>query len=191
MIESYWNEMFQEFKVSEKQFVLPGFPEPLMSPHFGVTNQISESPLADHLIFKLCLFEPRLFDIDTMVKVEDLKLTLFNAKFWDFIHRHHHKSYPFMKKLIPFLIKHEKPHRHFYIEKNNHIIASCLVGETGQSLFGFNAAVAQGLRENGLSQILMKSIQGFYFPRPFFYWTKLMWLTNGADRVLYYCIKAE
>lgn len=187
MIETYWNEMFGEFKTGERQFSLPGFPEPLMSPHFGVTNIIEDSGSG----FKLCLFRPKCSEISPHVKNEDLESTLTNLKFWEFQQTHHQEGHAFMQRLLPFLVKNKKPHRHFFMEQDEQLIVSCLVGEVTSSVFMFNAAVHSKRRNKGLMQIVMNSIQGHFYPKATFYWTKHQWFTNGADEVLDYRLSTK
>lgn len=186
MIETYWNEMFGQFKTTERAFSIPGFPEPLMSAKFGLTNIVGE---AEHpkLSFKLCTFSPVKSSIH-QAKIEPLSKTLTNKEFWAYQKSHHTEAMPFIQRVLPFLNTLSKDHWHVFIEGENGIRGSAIVGRGESVSFFFNASVRKDERQNGVCRDLLMACRVVAENRPGFYWTVHPWLTLDADKVENYHI---
>lgn len=182
MIEAYWNEMFGEFKIGERNFQLPGFSEPLMSPQFGTRNIVGDFAGATAQTFKLCGFKPRK-NTGSVIKVERLETLIGNNDFWRHQELVHQESYPFMKRLLPFLVKHQKPHFHFSIEEDGVIKASAIGGEGTSKCLLFNLVVGEDFRGEGHARKVLLGAQNFFSRKETFYWTVHPSFTLGADEV--------
>lgn len=182
MIETYWNEMFGEFKIGERSFHLPGFPESLMSPHFGTRNIIGHFDGPKAQSFKLCGFKPRTTP-ETIIRIEELETIIENERFWQHQEIVHRESYPFMRRLLPFLVKHQKPHFYFSIEEEGIIKASAIGGEGTSKCLLFNLVVREEFRREGLARKILLGAQNFFSKKETFYWTIHPTFTLGADEV--------
>lgn len=182
MIEAYWNEMYGEFKTGERNFDLPGFPEPLMSPHFGTRNIVGDYSGNKEQSFKLCSFKPRTGP-QFGIQAERLENLIDNGSFWDHQKLIHAHSYPFMKRLLPFVIEHQKPHYYFSIEEDGIVKASALAGEGESKCLLFNLVVREQFRGEGLARRILQGAQNFLSQKETFYWTILPSFTLGADEV--------
>ena len=141
MIETYWNEVFGSFKDQSGKFHIPGFPEPLMSAHFGVKNIIGETSGEIQQTFKLCVFNAIEQPEEKRSGFqESLKEAILSDQFWDY--QKQYNTYEFIRKLLPFLTSLPQPHYHLYLKEDDKIIASALVGVANCSYFLFNLSVS-------------------------------------------------
>lgn len=178
MIETYWNEVFGQFKQDSGKFNIPGLPEPLMSAHFGVQNIIAEPTSQGS--FTLCQFGPATHPHEPSVKCESLSLALDNSLFWEFQERLNPGALEFIKRLLPFLVTLKTPHYHFFIESEGRICATVIVGESDCGCFLFNLVVDEKMRGAGLGRSMFKAIQTEFSTKSTFYWTRHPWFTLGA-----------
>jgi ribosomal protein S18 acetylase RimI-like enzyme len=184
MIEAYWNEMFGEFKVGDREFSLPEFPEPLMSPHFGVRNIVgpAKNPLST---FYLCHFPQVKGEVS--LRVESLDAAINKEEFWGFQKSSDAHKYLFMRRLLPFLVENKKPHFHIYQTSNEEIVSSAVVGITPNRAFLFNLYVHESCRKQGLAKLTLDTARAISGQETF-YWTIHPWFTLGAPEVLHYHI---
>lgn len=162
MIEQYWREVFGKYETAPGKFDIPGFPEPLMSKHFGVKN-IIDGEVTGHRKLWLCEFEPYLKKEEATAKVQSL--SYLNDEFWKF------HNLPFLERLIPFLQSTGVPHFHFYLEDGNGICTSAIAGEGRSSVFLFNLLVKEDRRGKGYARTILKEIRAFFWNKKCFYWT--------------------
>ncbi len=188
MIEAYWREMFGAWSVDGLNFDLPGFPELLMSPRFGTLNQVRPVTSSDSVDRWLCCFSPLTGPGDPDLKSEELPLTNRRDAFWSFHEEANPEGIPFLRRLVPFLVSHNLPHRHLWLEEDGRIIASLLSGETSEAKFLFNCAVAPSERGRGLAHKLLIGARSGHPSRPSFYWTRHYGFFLGADQVYGYFI---
>ncbi|WP_408096600.1 hypothetical protein ACJVC5_16300 [Peredibacter sp. HCB2-198] len=187
MIETYWDEVFGEFKVGNREFDIPGFPEPLMSVHFGVRNVVGPTNKVFTQSFKLCVFPPASFEIRS--KQETLNEAIHSSIFWEYQKQHNSNAVIFIERLLPFLAKLDTPHFHFYLEDQEGIYASAIVGVSKSSCFLFNLSVSERKRNQGVAKTILESIRGTFFDRPAFYWTVHPWFTFDAKTEDYHILK--
>lgn len=185
MIEKYWGQMFKTFQVTERSYLIPGFPEKLISADFEKNNLLGDlgSQVAAQS-FKLCLFPPVTQKIG-MAKVEKLNVAVTRNEFWDYQKLCNLPNYSFMMRFLKFLVEERKEYYHFYFQEQHQIIASVLAGCTPTSVCLLNLSVDPKMRNRGISHELVKCVQE-HFSRPCFYWTKHPWFTLGANEVLDY-----
>jgi hypothetical protein len=184
MIEAYWDEMFGEFKTESEAFVIPDFPEALMSPHFGVKNIVGGIPSP----IKLCYFDAIGALKPSTVQSESLENAVDNSSLWAFIEENNPEAFPFIKRLLPFLLSTSKRYHHFYFSDEKGIAASAIVGVSSESAFIFNVIVRVDLRKKGLFNGLVREIQFAFAEISTFYWTLHPWLTKGSTHVVDYHI---
>ncbi len=182
MIEKYWNEMFGEYKTGKRQFALPGLPEPLMSPHFGQKNIIGFCSTPTKLSLKLCGFRASRNSTVT-IKAEELENVIRRKSFWQYQSNFHQESFPFMQRLLPFLVQNRKPHFYFSIENEGKIIATAVGGVGKSSCLLFNLNVREEFRGKGVARQLLKETRNFFSDKETFYWTVHPGFTLGADYV--------
>lgn len=180
MIETYWNEMFGEFKTGPRSFLIPALPEPLMSPHFGVQNIIGPSHKPPKMSFTLCYFNP-VDRLTSKVEVETLSQAIKRKEFWNYQEEHHSSCVHFSQKLFPFLIEHQKDHLHLFTLDNKGMRTSVLIGRGETTAFLFNASVRTDLRNLRLGREMLNDSRNYIGSKQSFYWTRYPWLTLGAD----------
>ncbi len=166
MIEQYWNEVFGHYKNHQGKFEIPGFPEALMSVHFGVKNLIGSHGSGKNLW--LCEFAP--------VKPKDLSISAQNLKnieedFWDYHSFHNPEAFSFIKRLVPFLNQLETPHFHLFMKDERGICASVIAGESSCGVFLFNLFVREDKRGHGLAKFMTDEVRSFFADKKCFYWT--------------------
>lgn len=182
MIESYWNEMFGEFKTGDQSFELPEFPEPLMSPHFGKNNIVGPCMSPAKLCLKLCSFRPS--QIDTVIiNVEKLEDVIGEDEFWQHQKDFHSDSFSFIRRLLPFLVTNQKPHYYFYIRRDGEIMGTAIGGEGESKCLLFNLNVREEFRGNGVARQILTGARNFFSEKEVFYWTIHPGFTLGADYV--------
>ena len=188
MIERYWNEMFGEFKIGDQKFLIPGLEEPLMSPDFINRNIVGNYPGAKLQSYKLCEFS-KITELQIgQVKSASLCEEIHSERFWEYQMNHNQDAYGFLQKLLTFLVNHQKPHYHFYLENSGEIIASMLTGISNTTAFFFNLSVRSDFRKTGKARELLLGARSMLHDKEAFYWTKHTWLTLNADKVQDYCI---
>lgn len=191
MIESYWNEMFGEFKTGERKFLIPGLEEPLMSPDFEKRNMIGAMTGSKRQSYKLCEFIQIKELQRGLVKVTDLGGEINSESFWKYQILHSKNDASFLQKLLNFLVIHQKPHFHFYLEQDGEIIASMLAGTGKTKAFFFNLSVRSDFQKKGKARELLLGARSILSDKETFYWTKHQWLTLNADKVQDYWIIEE
>lgn len=165
MIEQYWNEVFGQYKTPSGKFKIPGFPEPLMSAHFGVTNLIGEG---EGKKFYLCEFEPKNSAVGK-INVESLKEV--GIEFWSYQWKYNSTAFPFIQRLVPFLTELKTPHFHLYIRDDKGICASSIAGESKSGVFLFNLFVREDTRGQGLARRMTDESRAYFKNKKCFYWT--------------------
>jgi hypothetical protein len=188
MKEAYWNEVFGQYKVAGREFNVPGFPEALMSPHFGVKNIFGYSYAETKLSLKLCEFGPQRIKAGIRPTYETLQEAVNSKKFWDF-QKKFSDNYEFMKRLLPFLLTLPTPHYHFFIKNRDGIVVSNIVGVADCGLFLFNLTVKPNFRKRGLGKLSHHQIRGTFSDRPAFYWTVHPWFTFDSKVIDYHVIQ--
>ena len=188
MIETYWNDMFGEFKGENGKFDIPGFPEPLMSAHFGVKNIIGPTDKEIKQSFKLCQFSPLKKEVESISGIETLEEALKGSEFWNFQDTYNKETSGFMKRLLPFLISHSPNHFHLFMKDSEGIHASAIIGVAGEIVFLFNLSVKPGTRKQGRAKNLINQIRGHFPEKSVFYWTVHPWFTNGAEVMNYHLL---
>lgn len=183
MIKRYWSEMFKDFEVAPGRYEVPGFPEPLLSAHFGVANLIGEEPQADFAQLLLCTFRH-----GALGPVGAEPLERVGEAFWKFQEENYPETVAFLRRLVPLLITREHPHEHLFLWDQDGLTASGIIGYAPSGSFIFNASVRKDLRGQGLTRQLLNGARG-RSPAPLFYWTRFPWLTGGAQRVESYQVK--
>ena len=183
MIIEYWHEMFGDYYQGEGKFSLPGFSEPLMSPHFGVTNvigQVEKKNIAQS--FKLCSFPPGQYEA-THVRVETLSHAIMSRTFWEYQINYHPEAYPFLRRLLPFLVDHQKPHFCFSWIVDDEIVGTALGGEGETKCLLFNLNVRNEFRNQGVARKILQGAQSFFADKSTFYWTLHSNFTLNASLV--------
>lgn len=165
MIEQYWNEVFGQFKTQTGKFEIPGFPEPLMSAHFGVTNLIGAGQGKK---FYLCEFEPVNSGV-VNISIESLKDV--GMEFWSYQWKYNSGAYPFIQRLVPFVNQLEAKHFHIYMKDEKGICASSIAGESKSGVFLFNLFVRDDKRGQGLARKMTDETRAFFKNKKCFYWT--------------------
>ncbi len=189
MIERYWSEMFGEFEKSPGQFEIPGFPEPLMSAHFGERNKVGEVYPSAKLSFYLCEFLPlKSHQKNLDFKRELLSLAITRSDFWQFQESQGPETAPFMKRLLVFLASRDQTYFHYFIEREGEIVASAIVGQASESALVFNGLVALNHRAQGYARDLFFAIRQDLSQQEVFFWTKHSYLKLGADRITPYVL---
>lgn len=189
MIEHYWSEMFGEFEKAPGQFEIPGFPEPLMSAHFGERNRIGERHPRAKLSFHLCEFLPLKSQRKNLdFKRELLSLAIKKSEFWQFQESQGRETAPFMKRLLVFLASRDQTYFHYFIERGGEIVASAIVGQASESALVFNGLVALNHRAQGYARDLFLAIRQDLSEQKLFFWTKHPYLKLGADRITPYVL---
>ncbi len=166
MIEEYWNEVFGQYKTQTGKFEIPGFPEPLMSAHFGVTNIIGSK--GEGSSFYLCEFEA-IHSGNISLTAENLKDV--GSEFWSYQKEYNSKVFPFIQRLVPFLNQLSTPHFHLFIKDENGICASSIVGAGMSGAFLFNLFVREDRRGQGLAKLMTNETRTFFAGKKCFYWT--------------------
>lgn len=186
MIERYWREMFGDFEVRTGKFEIPGFPEPLMSPHFGVRNIIGDTQVEAQLSFSLCEFKE--WDSAEVIMGQAERQTLAeateSASFWQLQSTEQAESVAFLQRLLPFLCQRPYRHEHYFVRDEKGLLASVLVGHTPCASFLFNALVRSDARKRGLSKMLHLAIRSQNRGRKVFFWTKHPYLCSDAQRIV-------
>jgi ribosomal protein S18 acetylase RimI-like enzyme len=165
MIEQYWNEVFGKYKTLTGKFEIPGFPEPLMSAHYGVTNLIGEG---EGKKFYLCEFEPVNSDV---VNISSEKLSDVGLEFWSYQWKYNSSAFPFVQRLVPFLTQLNTPHYHLYMKDEKGICASSIIGVGQSTGFLFNLSVREDKRGQGLAKSMTDETRSFVKGKNCFYWT--------------------
>ncbi len=188
MIERYWSEVFGKFEVSPGKFEIPGFPEPLMSVHFGKQNIVGESRDDSVLRFFLCEFDNSEFSPSAhKCESEPLEASLSSQEFWDFQKEEGPESYEFMSRFLPFVLgKSKGNYIHYFIRTNNVLSASVIVGVSTSSALFINGLVAKKERGRAMAKSIFECARADLSPMPVFFWTKHPFLKLGADRVIPY-----
>lgn len=166
MIEEYWNEVFGQYKTHSGKFEIPGFPEPLMSAHFGVTNLIGSHGSGQN--FWLCEFDA-INSSDLKISFE--KLNDVGIDFWIFHSNCNLSALPFLQRLIPFLSDLETPHFHLFMKDEKGISVSAIAGESKCGVFVFNLFVRQDKRGQGLAKLMTNQVRSLFADKKCFYWT--------------------
>lgn len=165
MIEQYWNEVFGKFKTQTGKFEIPGFPEPLMSAHFGVTNLIGEGSGKK---FYLCEFEAL---NNGVVNINSEKLGDVGMEFWSYQWKYNSGAFPFIQRLVPFLNELSTPHFHLYLRDEKGICASSIAGEGKSGVFLFNLFIREDKRGQGLARGMTNETRAYFKNKKCFYWT--------------------
>lgn len=187
MIERYWSQMFGKYEVSPGKFEIPGFPEPLMSAHFGKRNRVGEKQPEATLSFFLCEFlSPPPSQTFSRIQFEDLAQAIARSEFWEFQESQGPETAPFMKRLLPFLVEHGGVYTHYFLEQEGELVASAIVGQTNESALVFNGLVAQKHRSRGYAREIFLAIRQRLSGLGVFFWTKHPYLKLGADRIYPY-----
>lgn len=159
---SYWKDVFRDFEVTDKKFTIPDFPEPMMSIDFN-------KPIEG--IFIRTFTRPE-------IGVETLSEAIGKEEFWDFMTENYPQALPFLEKLLPFLVQRNATHHHYYMRVNGVLVASQLVGESGDISFFFNGVVHRDFRRKGLlREIIHFAKHRMQTPKAFF-WTTHEWLDH-------------
>lgn len=200
MIEKYWNEMFAKFKTESGKFVIPDFPEPIMSAHFGVKNKIDVNNKSDpfevvQFNYKLCTFDP--LDMkDTIlqeklnIKMEPLMSAIAKDSFWELQKQSYPDSFDFIKRLLPFLSRHSNEHYHFFMDDHNsNLLVSLIVGVSPSACLIFNGMTVIDSRGKGLMKDLIFQTRTYFSDKSIFYWTKFKWLVFDAKVQDYQIVK--
>lgn len=189
MIETYWNEVFGDYKDSEGKFEIPGFPEIMMSAHFGVKNIVGPATGEIKHSFKLCVFGPKASKVESIVSCEPLQQAIASADLWDFQIKNNNETTSFMQRLLPFLASLPQPHYHFFIKNAEGICASTVVGVAESGCFLFNLSVDSKARHQGLAKKLIDEARGSFPEKPLFYWTVHPWFTYDSVTQEYHIMK--
>lgn len=186
MIERYWREMFGDFEVLPGKFEIPGFAEPLMSPHFGVRNIVGDTQAKTQLSFSLCEFEEWGEEEVVLEQVERQTLAeaLACPRFWQLQTSEQGDTAPFLKRLLAFLCERPYQHEHYFVSDEKGPMASVLVGHAPCASFLFNALVRSDARRRGLSKRLHFAIRSQNRGRKTFFWTKHPYLCTDAQRIV-------
>lgn len=177
MIELYWNEVFGKYKEDNGKFNIPGFPEPMMSKHFGVKNIIGPTTHQVKQTFKLCTFDPLKVSLtERKSRCEPLNAAIMSEQFWEF-----QNNNVFIRRLLPFLNTLPQSHYHFFCKDNDKIIASALVGEAECGCFLFNFSVSEDARNRGMARKLLLEIRDSFQEKRIFYWTVHPWFTFDSN----------
>jgi len=187
MIEEYWNEVFGEFKEIDGKFNIPGFPEPLMSAHFGVRNIIGSVIPNASLSLKLCTFSPKLTEEASVVTIRPLREAISSKWFWDF-HQNYNAGYEFSKRLMPFLVNLSNRHYHLYLKDKEGLIASSVIGVSKTSCFAFNLVVRPDQRGQGKGHFITEQTRSAFSDKGLFYWTTHPWFTLDGEVTDYYVL---
>lgn len=181
MIEQYWNEMFGEFKTGERKFSLPGFPEPLMSPDFENRNIIGSEAPVNSTSFLICGFPPASFDVS--INVMPLEEAVEDAAFWNYQKFFVSETVEFMERLLPFLVKHRKPHHFFSVLVNGEVVATAFGGEGDTKCLLFNLKVRNEFQSMGFARLILEGARSHFSDKETFYWTLHPGFTLGAPVV--------
>lgn len=166
MIEEYWNEVFGKYKTDTGEFEIPGFPEPLMSAHFGVRNIIGAH--GDGKKLWICEFDA-VSSGDISITVEKLKDV--GRDFWNYQSEYNSGAFPFIRRLVPFLNQLETPHFHLFLKDEKGICASSIAGESSVGVFLLNLFVREDKRGHGLAKLMTNETRKFFAGKKCFYWT--------------------
>lgn len=166
MIEQYWNEVFGQYKTHTGKFEIPGFPEPLMSAHFGVINVIGSHGTGKK--FWLCEFDA----VNSgEMNISSEKLNDVGIDFWSFQSKCNSSAFPFIQRLIPFLNQLETPHFHLFMKDEKGICASTIAGESKCGVLFFNLFVREDRRGQGLAKLMTNEARSYFAGKRCFYWT--------------------
>lgn len=182
MIETYWNEMFGAFKTGDRSFQLPGFPEPLMSPRFGQTNFIGSCPTPAKLSLKLCGFRASRNNL-VQIRVDKLASVIGQESFWHHQKNFQPETFPFIQRLLPFLVENRKPHYYFSIQNHMEVIATAIGGEGKSKCLLFNLNVREEYRGKGVARQILTEARNFFSEKETFYWTVHPGFSLGAHYV--------
>lgn len=181
MIEQYWNDMFGEFKTGERQFSIPGFPEPLMSADFENRNILGTRPMENCTSFLLCGFSPASFNVN--IRVMPLEEAIKDSAFWSYQRAFVSETVGFMERLLPFLVSLKRPHYFFSVVEDDEVIATAFGGEGNTNCFLFNLKVRDGFENQGYARHLLKGARSHFSGKETFYWTVHPTFTLGASYI--------
>ncbi len=159
-----------------------------MSPRFGTRNLILGGPSAESAGRWLCYFSPLGTQRSSELQQEELPLAFKREAFWGFHEYANPEAIPFLRRLLPFLMTHQLPHWHLWLEEEGEIVASLLVGEAPGATFLFNLAVAPQARGRGLTHQLLLGARARCPLRPSFFWTRHRGFFLGAGEVYGYAV---
>lgn len=157
---TYWKEIFGDYEIESGKFSIPDFPEPMMSMDF---NRLPGD------VFVRTIKKSR-------VQKESLMEASQDSRFWEFQRKHYPEAVPFLTKLIPFLLQQSHPHVHYFIDVDDHLVASQLVGFNSRMSFLFNGVVHKDFRNRGLLTEVISAVKNDLKSDKAFYWTKNEWL---------------
>ncbi|WPU63550.1 GNAT family N-acetyltransferase [Peredibacter starrii] len=186
MIEQYWNEVFGDFKNPSGKFEIPGFPEPMLSTHFGIRNIIGPTDKPTKQSFKICMFGP--LHQQEEATFEELGKAISKGIYWRHQVRHNSEVLPFIKRFLPFVLTLETPHYHFFVRDDENILATAIVGVSESGMFLFNLSVDPDYRKMGLAREIIKKARGAFPEKPLFYWTVHPWLRFDSKVLDYHLL---
>ena len=175
IISDYWQEMYSDFQVGEKSFLIPEFPHALLSANFVFTPGCIDLHSSCNFVgdergvmrqpdlrFKLHVFAKKHGESSFRLKQEPLSVAIQRDAFW-------------------FLSIRPLPHRHFYYEESGEMLCSSVVGFAPSAELLLNALVKKEVRQAGLMKEFFRDLE-FELKAPYhFYWTKHPWLDLGSD----------
>lgn len=188
IIEKYWQRVFKEYQVAERKFVIPSFPDPLISADFEKQNLVADH--AEGISFRLGVSETTTFKPPSQYELTSLADAASTRWYENLMQQGFSNDSAFLRQLTSFLLTTNATYLNINSGREPFAMANLAIANDIALIF--NGVVVNSKRGQGhageLYRIALYEAQK-HGAKKLFFWTKHAGLTRYSDESAFYNIK--